>query len=208
MVTQQPSLSKTATTSESISQATQAGLPANSLFSRTPNLQRGDEASFPRLLRDYFVSTFDCYESLFECLASEQAFYIKPISLRHPLIFYYGHTATFFVNKLLLTRMMSERINQRFESMFAVGVDEMSWDDLNDKHYQWPTPQEVKHYRDQVRALIINLIETAPLQMPVDWNNPWWAIIMGIEHERIQLRSHSATQVGIGKKIAAVGSGE
>lgn len=191
MVTQQPSLSKTATTSESISQATQAGLPANSLFSRTPNLQQGDEASFRRLLRDYFVSTFDCYESLFECLASEQAFYIKPISLRHPLIFYYGHTATFFVNKLLLTRMISERINQRFESMFAVGVDEMSWDDLNDKHYQWPTPQEVKHYRDQVRALVINLIETAPLQMPVDWNNPWWAIIMGIEHERIHLETSS-----------------
>ena len=161
------------------------------LFSRTPNLRDADEASMRRVLRHYFLDTFTTYESLFECLASDQAFYTKSISLRHPLIFYYGHTATFFVNKLLLTRMISERINQRFESMFAVGVDEMSWDDLNDGHYQWPTPTEVKAYRDQVRALVLNLIDTAPLQLPVDWENPWWAIIMGIEHERIHLETSS-----------------
>lgn len=164
---------------------------ANPLLTRTPNLREGDEASFRRILRDYFLTTFDCYESLFECLTNDQAYYIKPITLRHPLIFYFGHTATFFVNKLLLTRMISERINQRFESMFAVGVDEMSWDDLNETHYQWPTPAEVKAYRDKVRTLVVNLIETAPLQMPVDWNNPWWAIIMGVEHERIHLETSS-----------------
>jgi 5-histidylcysteine sulfoxide synthase/putative 4-mercaptohistidine N1-methyltranferase len=161
------------------------------LITRTPNLRDGDEASMRRVLRNYFLNTFTTYESLFECLVNDQAFYTKPISLRHPLIFYYGHTATFYVNKLLLTRMINTRINQRFESMFAVGVDEMSWDDLNDGNYQWPKPAEVKAYRDQVRALVLNLIDNAPLQMPVDWNNPWWAIIMGIEHERIHLETSS-----------------
>lgn len=161
------------------------------LFSRTPQLREGDDASMRRVLRNYFLDTFSTYESLFECLANDQAFYTKSISLRHPLIFYYGHTATFFVNKLLLTRMISERVNHRFESMFAVGVDEMSWDDLNDANYQWPTPTEVKAYRDQVRALVLDLIDNAPLQLPVDWNNPWWAVIMGIEHERIHLETSS-----------------
>lgn len=142
------------------------------LFSRTPNLREGDEANLRRRLRNYFLDTFNTYESLFECLANEQAFYTKPISLRHPLIFYYGHTATFFVNKLLLTRMINERLNHRFESMFAVGVDEMSWDDLNEANYQWPTPAEVKAYRNQVRVLVLDLIDNAPLQLPVDWNNP------------------------------------
>lgn len=160
-------------------------------LARTPNLRDGDEASLRTALRDYFINTFDAYESLFECLASEQAYYVKPINLRHPLIFYYGHTATFFVNKLTLARMIPERINQKFESMFAVGVDEMSWDDLNDANYTWPTPAEVKAYRDQVRALVLELIETAPLQLPVNWENPWWAIIMGIEHERIHLETSS-----------------
>jgi 5-histidylcysteine sulfoxide synthase/putative 4-mercaptohistidine N1-methyltranferase len=161
------------------------------LFSRTPDLRNTNELDLRQQLRHYFITTFDRYESLFECLANDQAYYIKPISLRHPLIFYYGHTATFFVNKLLLTRMITKRINQQFESMFAVGVDEMSWDDLNDAHYNWPTPAEVKNYRDQVRALVIDLIDNAPLQLPIDWKNPWWAIIMGIEHERIHLETSS-----------------
>lgn len=189
MHTGQKPLGKAASTIDSMTQAPVA-LSVN-LLTRTPNLRDGAEVHYRRLLRDYFVSTFDRYESLFECLANDQAYYTKPITLRHPLIFYFGHTATFFVNKLLLTRMIGERINHRFESMFAVGVDEMSWDDLTDTHYQWPTPAEVKDYRDQVRMLVINLIETAPLQMPVDWNNPWWAIIMGIEHERIHLETSS-----------------
>lgn len=167
------------------------------VFPRTPDLR----GSTPALLRDqeslrgqiraYFLATFDRYESLFETLADETAFYIKPISLRHPLIFYYGHTATFFINKLMLARMISERINPRFESLFAVGVDEMSWDDLDSSRYEWPTSQEVKVYRDQVRELVTGLIDNAPLQLPVDWHNPWWAIVMGIEHERIHLETSS-----------------
>ncbi len=95
------------------------------------------------------------------------------------------------MNKLLLTRMIEQRVDQQMESMFAVGVDEMSWDDLDDTHYEWPTPQQVKAYRDKVRHLILDLIEHAPLTMPIDWNHPWWAIIMGIEHERIHLETSS-----------------
>ncbi|MCE3254494.1 MAG: ric methyltransferase [Cellvibrio sp.] len=67
--------------------------PLYRLIARTPNLREGDEASMRRVLRNYFLDTFTTYESLFECLANDQAFYTKPISLRHPLIFYYGHTA-------------------------------------------------------------------------------------------------------------------
>lgn len=164
---------------------------ATPVFPRTPDLRHADPAQLRARIRDYFLATFDRYESLFETLADDAAFYVKPISLRHPLIFYYGHTATFFINKLLLSRMINERINPRFESMFAVGVDEMSWDDLDSTHYDWPTPQEVKSYRDQVRELVTALIDTAPLSPPLDWHNPWWAIVMGIEHERIHLETSS-----------------
>ncbi|RYF44952.1 MAG: 5-histidylcysteine sulfoxide synthase, partial [Cytophagaceae bacterium] len=142
-------------------------------------------------LRHYYLDTADRYESLFDCLASDQGFYQKSISLRHPLIFYYGHTATFFINKLLLTRLISQRVDQHMESVFAVGVDEMSWDDLNDAHYEWPTPAEVKVYRHKVREVVLDLIDHAPLSLPIDWNHPWWAIVMGIEHERIHLETSS-----------------
>src|SRR3546814_8616579 len=96
------------------------------LFSRTPNLAEPDTTRLRAELRHYFLDTFERYESLFDCLVGEDAYTIKPIALRHPLIFYFGHTATFFVNKLLLTRMIDTRIDQRLESIFAVGVDEMS----------------------------------------------------------------------------------
>ncbi|MDP1521563.1 MAG: 5-histidylcysteine sulfoxide synthase [Methylotenera sp.] len=161
------------------------------LFPRTPILNGNNVAATRKDIRAYFLSTFNCYEQLFETLVNEKSYQLKPIALRHPLIFYFGHTATFFINKLLLAGLLNERINPKFEAMFAVGVDEMSWDDLNDAHYDWPSSTEVKHYRYQVREVIDALIQTAPLTLPIDWSHPWWAIIMCIEHERIHLETSS-----------------
>lgn len=156
----------------------------------SPNLQQSDPEKLRHQIKTYFIETFTCYESLFECL-TEQGFYQKAISLRHPLIFYYGHTATFFINKLLLAKLIPERINAKFESLFAVGVDEMSWDDLNDEHYTWPSIAEVQAYRQQVRTLVLDVIAKAPFDTPLNWQSPYWAIMMGIEHERIHLETSS-----------------
>lgn len=160
-------------------------------FPRGINLHGDDPQAMRRQLRAYFTSTFDRYESLFETLACDAAYYEHAIPLRHPLIFYFGHTATFFVNKLLLTHLIDERLDPRIESVFAVGVDEMSWDDLNEERYDWPSVAVVKAYRAKVRAMVTRLIDEAPLSLPIDWNHPWWAIIMGIEHERIHLETSS-----------------
>ncbi|MDO8825254.1 5-histidylcysteine sulfoxide synthase [Methylophaga sp.] len=158
---------------------------------RTPRLDQKDTEAMRAELAIYFNATFERYESLFGTLKSEEGFYQKSIPLRHPLIFYYGHTATFFVNKLLLAGLLTQRINPRFESMFAVGVDEMSWDDLNEAHYDWPTVAEVKAYRQQVKNTVNQLIQNAPLSLPINWENPWWAIVMCIEHENIHLETSS-----------------
>lgn len=161
------------------------------LLNRTPDLAGPDESSFRRRLHDYFVATSERFESLHECLACDAAYVEKAISLRHPPIFYLGHTATFFVNKLRLARLMDSRIDSELESVFAVGVDEMSWDDLDTSHFDWPSVAAVMAYRDKVRAAVLDIIDNAPLTLPVDWNHPWWAIIMGIEHERIHLETSS-----------------
>ena len=150
-----------------------------------------DEGELRQTLLEYFNTSFDHYESLFECLKGDRAYYEKPIPLRHPLVFYFGHTATFFVNKLLIAKLIAERVNPHFEAIFAVGVDEMSWDDLNDAHYDWPSTEEVKTYRDQIRALVTRIITEAPFTGPMGWDNPWWAILMGIEHELIHLETSS-----------------
>jgi len=160
-------------------------------LSRTPLLNDHDAEFKRREICDYFHATFERYEQLFEMLADDEAYYRKPITLRHPLLFYLGHTATFFINKLILAGLLQERINPLFESMFAVGVDEMSWDDLNETSYDWPAVSEVKAYRNAVRATVDRLIRDMPLTLPIDWNHPWWTILMGIEHERIHLETSS-----------------
>jgi 5-histidylcysteine sulfoxide synthase/putative 4-mercaptohistidine N1-methyltranferase len=161
------------------------------LFPRSPKLADRPPEAVRRDLIEAFHATQDRYEQLFETLACEAAWYEKPISLRHPLIFYFGHTATFFVNKLLLAGLIEARLNPRLESIFAVGVDEMSWDDLDDTRYEWPPIEAVRDYRRQVRHLVDGILRHAPLILPIDWQHPWWAILMGIDHERIHLETSS-----------------
>jgi 5-histidylcysteine sulfoxide synthase/putative 4-mercaptohistidine N1-methyltranferase len=160
-------------------------------YLRTPNLNGSDIDAKRAEISDYFNATWERYESLFDTLVEESSYTRKSIPLRHPLIFYYGHTATFFVNKLILAGLIKHRVNPEFESMFAIGVDEMSWDDLDETHYQWPAVSEVKAYRDEVKKLMNALIAKAPLSLPIDWQNPWWIILMGIEHEQIHLETSS-----------------
>ncbi|MDD3343739.1 MAG: 5-histidylcysteine sulfoxide synthase [Sulfurospirillaceae bacterium] len=142
-------------------------------------------------IREYFLKTYAIYEKLFETLKDDESYYLTADPLRHPLVFYFGHTATFFINKLILAKLLEERINPRFESIFAIGVDEMSWDDLNQSNYQWPSIAEIKSYREKVKECVLQLIDTFPLQLPITWESPFWPIMMGIEHERIHLETSS-----------------
>jgi len=164
------------------------GLPAPT---RTPLLTGDDPDHKRRELLAYFCQTFDLYDSLFDCLADERAWFNKAIPLRHPLIFYYGHTAAFFVNKLLAARLIEGRIDPRIEALVAIGVDEMSWDDLDETHYDWPSVSELRDYRGRVRALVCDFIERMPIELPIHWQSPAWVILMGIEHERIHLETSS-----------------
>lgn len=77
-------------------------------------------------IREYFHKTFSLYELLFTVLRDDSVFYMQPEKLRHPLIFYYAHTACFFINKLYCTGIIQHRINETIESTCAIGVDEMS----------------------------------------------------------------------------------
>jgi 5-histidylcysteine sulfoxide synthase/putative 4-mercaptohistidine N1-methyltranferase len=158
---------------------------------KTPTIDSGSSDQKRDEIRHYFHATCDQYEALYATLREDSVFYRRPERLRHPLIFYYGHTATFFINKLIVSKIIDQRMNPEIESMMAIGVDEMSWDDLDEKNYTWPTVEEVKKYRQQVRNLVDDLIDTLPLTLPITWEDPFWIILMGIEHERIHLETSS-----------------
>ena len=162
-----------------------------SLVTRTTVLNEGTVEGKREEILHYFHQSFSLYESLFECLVNDEAYYRKASPLRHPLIFYFGHTAVFYINKLNVANFIDERIDPALESSLAIGVDEMSWDDLNDKSYNWPSPATVKAYRDKTRDLVDAFIRNCDLSLPVKWNDPMWIIMMGIEHERIHLETSS-----------------
>ncbi|MGV6852346.1 MAG: 5-histidylcysteine sulfoxide synthase [bacterium] len=157
----------------------------------SPILDEGSETQKRQEIKQYFINTWEDYESLFSCLCSDEAYYQRPESLRHPLIFYFGHTAVFFINKLRVSKIIDQRVDDRIESSLAIGVDEMSWDDLNDQHYDWPSVNDVRVYRDKVKQIVIDLIDQLPLNIPIQWEDPMWIILMGIEHERIHLETSS-----------------
>ncbi|RXK14412.1 methyltransferase [Halarcobacter mediterraneus] len=157
----------------------------------TINLYEGTVEEKREEIKKYFLQTYELDEKLFEILKDKKHIFKQPNRLRHPLIFYFGHTATFFINKLNIANIIDKRINKTYEAIFAIGVDEMSWDDLNNKHYTWPSFEETKAYRDEVKNLVLELIETLEFTMPINWDSPMWVILMGIEHENIHIETSS-----------------
>lgn len=155
------------------------------------NLTTGTIKEKREEIKKQFLQTYELDEKLFDLLKDKEFLYQQPNRLRHPLIFYYGHTATFFINKLVLANILKNRVNKDFESIFAIGVDEMSWDDLNSNNYKWPTFEEIKEYRKKVKEIVLDLIENIEFSIPINWDCAMWIILMGIEHENIHIETSS-----------------
>ena len=142
----------------------------------------------------YFDNGWLLTELLFASLQTEDAFYRPPShQLRHPLIFYYCHPAVVYVNKLRIAGLLTAPVDEDFERRFEVGVDEMAWDDLSTHAASWPSVRAVNDYRRRVYATVRALIETHPsiAQLPLTESSAAWALLMGMEHERIHLETSS-----------------
>lgn len=164
----------------------------NTINQQITPLLSGDNIAAKRAeIKQYFKNSWLSYEALFSLINHDEAYFLRPEPLRHPLIFYYGHTATFYINKLILGKYIKQRVNEKLEAICAVGVDEMSWDDLDSSHYHWPTVDEVRDYRQQVAMLVEQLIDNMELSLPIKADSLAWVILMGIEHERIHLETSS-----------------
>src|SRR5713101_8957655 len=81
--------------------------------------------------------------TLFDLL-TEEAYYSRPIALRHPIVFYEGHLPAFSFNTLVKRGLGRPSIDVRLEALFARGIDppESSGHDappLRDTRGGWPT---------------------------------------------------------------------
>jgi 5-histidylcysteine sulfoxide synthase len=148
--------------------------------------------------KEYFDNSWTLYETLFAGLKGEEYFYRPPVhGLRHPQIFYYGHTPCLYINKLRVAGVIPKPVNAYFESIFEVGVDEMMWDDMHKNDMLWPSVSEVHEYRRQVYANVVNAIMTHPSlddsngPVTITQDHPMWALFLGFEHERIHFETSS-----------------
>ncbi len=141
----------------------------------------------------YFQDAWHTEDILFKTIIDHRAFYLNPDRLRNPLLFYLGHSAVFYINKLVIVGLLKERINPNYETLFEMGVDPELPDELEKtlKKIRQNSLEDIWAYRQQAYQLIINLIQNTPLSLPIDINSPWWAIMMGIEHQRIHIETSS-----------------
>lgn len=145
---------------------------------------------------DYFNNSWTLTELLFQGLRFEDVYKRPPYhGLRHPLIFYYGHPAVLYLNKLRVAGLLSAPVNLYLEKVLETGVDEMSWDDMSKNEMEWPDVATVHSYRKTVYNLITHLINTHPdfdfTERKVLQDSPWWALWMGMEHEKIHFETSS-----------------
>jgi len=160
------------------------------VITKTIVLNQGTEDEARANIRQYFQDTFDLDSSLFSHI-TPSALWSRADPLRHPVLWYAAHTASFYINKLRVSQALNQPLSAHFESLFAVGVDEMSWDDKLADRNDWPPPRDIFAYREEVRAMVLDIIDSQPLPLPIEWNSLFYAVLMGIEHERIHIETSS-----------------
>jgi len=175
-------------------QDTQLKLPASSMHDprahAAPALDRLDAASVEVEVARAAALTRYLYSSL----VSDDALWLQPDALRQPLIFYLGHPATFWVNKLMLASVDAQGLDAQgldpeLEDLFARGVDPSTASKL-DRRDDWPTPSRVRGYVEEARGRALRAVHA------LDWSRtdsdaPTWAVLMAIEHERVHFETSS-----------------
>jgi len=139
-------------------------------------------------LLEYFLNTWNLSEMLYSSINHDAMFYSSD-SYRHPIIFYLGHTAVFYINKLIHAKLIKKRINYDYEKLFAEGVDPEHYGELK-KVISWPSYKEVKEYRQKVLDCVLELIERINCDH-INSENPEWALLMAIDHDRIHFETSS-----------------
>ena len=89
-------------------------------------------------------------DALFELLPPN-SFYDRPIAERHRLIFYLGHLEAFDWNLFSSALSLSSQ-DEKYDKLFAFGIDPVGGGLPTDVPADWPTISEVEKYKNDVRS--------------------------------------------------------
>jgi gamma-glutamyl hercynylcysteine S-oxide synthase len=122
---------------------------------------------------------------IFDLLADE-AYYSRPIALRHPIVFYDGHLPAFSFNTLVKRALGQPSIDERLEALFARGIDphETAAHAGRPAEALWPSRDAVRAFAEEADRQVLSALEHADLDRPghplLDGAEAAFAII---EHE-------------------------
>jgi iron(II)-dependent oxidoreductase len=103
---------------------------------------------------------------LFDIVQAE-AYHSRPISLRHPIVFYEGHLPAFSLNTLVKRALGRPGVDEHLERLFARGIDpESEASASGGQPAEWPSRDEVRRFADACDALILEALANAPLEQP------------------------------------------
>jgi len=150
----------------------------------TPLLKTPDRAE---LLR-YFHETWRLNAWLFSAV-DDDAFGEKPDPLRNPLIFYLGHTAAFYINKLAVAGLRDGGLDPDLDELLARGVDPDTSREL--ASFPQIALSDVRRYRAEAFSAVSDFIASMSVDGPITAEDPRWALLMGLEHGRIHFETSS-----------------
>jgi ergothioneine biosynthesis protein EgtB len=115
-------------------------------------------------LADWYRRNRQRSRQLFDIVRPE-AYYSRPIPLRHPIVFYEGHLPAFSVNTLVKKGLGRPGVDERLERLFARGIDpEDQASARRSQQVEWPAPEEVRRFADGCDALILDALANAPIE--------------------------------------------
>src|SRR6188474_108425 len=104
--------------------------------------------------------------ALFDVIRPE-AYYARPIALRHPIVFYEGHLPAFSLNTLVKKGLGRPGIDDGLERLFARGIDpEDEASASRSQRTEWPAREEVQRFADECDARILDALANAPIEQP------------------------------------------
>jgi len=125
----------------------------------TSPLSRSALLSWYRRNRDRTRQIFD--------LVSEEAYFSRPIALRHPIVFYEGHLPAFSFNTVVRKALGMPSIDRDLETLFARGIDPHETAAAGgDSRSRWPSRATVHAFADEADRQVIAALENADLSQP------------------------------------------
>jgi iron(II)-dependent oxidoreductase len=109
-------------------------------------------------------------QAMFSMLADD-AYYSRPIALRHPIVFYEGHLPGFSFNTLVKRGLGRPGIDARLEALFARGIDPHESQASAARpdsaiRDQWPSRSEVEQFACEADRQVIDALESGDIDRP------------------------------------------